>query len=149
MDEFKLELQSGNTQFGSKLPIFVLCDLEIWRMTLKYNRAPLLCCFKFCASFHNHQWIQSRVTVWKYPILVKIDGFLSRVTLKFGWWPWKTTRHLFYATISFVHHLVAIGEFKLELQSGNNKFGSKSTIFFGRVTLKFDKWPWKTIGHFS
>ena len=27
--------------------------------------------------------------------------------------------HLFYATSSFVHHLVAIGELKLELQSGN------------------------------
>ena len=33
---------------------FVLCDLEIWRMTLKNNRAPLLCCFKLCASFHSH-----------------------------------------------------------------------------------------------
>ena len=27
--------------------------------------------------------------------------------------------HLFYATSSFVHHFVAIGEFNLELQSGN------------------------------
>ena len=27
--------------------------------------------------------------------------------------------HLFYATSTFVHHLVAIGEFKLELQSRN------------------------------
>ena len=33
---------------------FVLCDLEIWRMTLKNNRTPLLCCFKVCASFHSH-----------------------------------------------------------------------------------------------
>ena len=105
ISEFKLKLQSGNAQFGSKLPIFcpvwpwnlmydlgkqqgtsstlhqalciiskpwmnsnwsyspetlnsgqnrqffVPCDLEIWRMTLKNNRAPLLCCFKLCASF--------------------------------------------------------------------------------------------------
>ena len=41
-------------------------------------------------------------------------------------WPWnlmddpkKTIGHLFYATLSFLHHFVAIGEFKLELQSGN------------------------------
>ena len=34
-------------------------------------------------------------------------------------WPRKTIRHLFYATSSFVHHFVAIGEFKLELQSRN------------------------------
>ena len=38
--------------------IFVPCDLGIWRMTLKNNRAPLLCCFKLCASFHSHQGMQ-------------------------------------------------------------------------------------------
>ena len=80
--EFKLKLQSGNAQFGSKLAIF-----------------------------------------------------LSRITLKFDEWPWKTIGHLFYATSSFMHHFVAIGEFKLELQSGNAQFGSKSTIF--RAV-----WPW-------
>ena len=31
----------------------VPCDLEIWEMTLKNNRALLLCCFKLCAS----QWL--------------------------------------------------------------------------------------------
>ena len=39
------------------------CDLEIWRMTLKNNRAPLLCYFKLCASFKSHQWIQTEVTI--------------------------------------------------------------------------------------
>ena len=33
--------------------------------------------------------------------------------------PRKTIVHLFYATLSFLHHFVAIGEFKQELQSGN------------------------------
>ena len=33
--------------------------------------------------------------------------------------PKKTKEHLFYATLSFLHHFLAIGEFKLELQSGN------------------------------
>ena len=46
-----------------------------------------------------------------------------------------------------MHHFGAIGKFKLELQSGNGQFGSKSTIFFSRVTLQFDVWPWKTIEH--
>ena len=32
----------------------VLCDLEIWLMTLKNNRAPLLCYFKLFASFHSY-----------------------------------------------------------------------------------------------
>ena len=31
----------------------------------------------------------------------------------------KIIRHLFYANFSFLHNFLAIGEFKLELQSGN------------------------------
>ena len=116
-------------------------------MTLKNNRAPLLCYFKLCASFRSHWWIQTGVTVRKRPIWVKIDDFFSCVTFKFDGWPWKTTEHPFYATSSFVHHFVAIDKFKLELQSGNAQFESKSTIFFSCVTFKFDVWPWKTIGH--
>ena len=52
---------------------------------------------------------------------------LSRVTLKFDGWPWKTIGLLFYATSSFVPHFVAIVEFKLELQSGNAQSGYLST----------------------
>ena len=108
---------------------FVPCDLEIWQMTLKSKRAPLLCYFKLCASFHNHWWIQTGVTVRKRPIWVKIDYCFSRVTLTFDRWPRKTIGYLFQATSSFVHHFITICEFKLELQSGNAQFGSKSTMF--------------------
>ena len=73
--------------------------------------------------------------------------FVSRVTLKFDGWPWKTIGHLFYVASSFVHHFTAINYFKLELQSRNAQFWSKSTIFSSRVTLKFNGWPWITIGH--
>ena len=69
------------------------------------------------------------------------------MTLKFDGWPWKTIGHLFYTTSSFVYHFKSIGELKLKLQSGNAQFGSKSAIFLSCVTLKFDGWPWKTIGH--
>ena len=51
------------------------CDLEIWRMTLQNNRAPLLCYFKLCASFCSHWWIQTWVTVRKRLIWVKFDDF--------------------------------------------------------------------------
>ena len=105
------------------------CDLAIWCMTLKNNRAPLLWYFKLYASFDSHRWIQAGVTVRKHPIWVKIIDFFSHVTLQFDVWPWKTIGHLFYATSSFVHHFVAIRDFKLELQSGNAQFGSNSTIF--------------------
>ena len=85
-------------------------------------------------------------------ISLKLDSnrrfFFSRVTLNFDEWPRKIIGHLFYITSSFVHHLKPIGEFKLELLSGNTQFGPKSAIFFlSCVTLKFDGWPWKTIGH--
>ena len=104
-------------------------------MTLQNNRAPLLYYLKLCASFHTHWWFQISVTVRKRSIRVKIDNFLSRVTLKFDGWPSKTIGHLFYATSSFVQHFIAIGEFKLELQSGNAQSGSNSTIFSA-------VWPW-------
>ena len=73
--------------------------------------------------------------VRKRPIWVKIGDVLSRVTLKFDGWPWKTIGHLSFAVSSFVQHFIAIGEFKLELLSGNAQFGWNSTIF--RAV-----WPW-------
>ena len=85
--EFKLELQSGNTQSGSNSAILEPCDLEIWWMTLK-KRAPLLHYFKLCASFRSHLCIQKGVTVRKHPIWVKFHDISSRVTLKFIRWPW-------------------------------------------------------------
>ena len=100
---------------GQSRRFFVLCDLEIWWMTLENNRAPLLYYTKLCASFQIHRWIQLGVTVRKPSIWVKIGNFLSRVTLKFDGWPWKTIGHLFYVASSFVHHFTAISEFKLEL----------------------------------
>ena len=104
-------------------------------MTLKNNGASLQCYFKLCASFGSNLWIQTGVTVRKRPIWVKIDDFFSRLTLQFDVWPWKTIGHLFYIASSFVHHFISIGEFKVELQSGNAQFGSKSTIFWA-------VWPW-------
>ena len=63
------------------------CDLEIWRMTLENNRAPLLCYFKLCASFQSHWWIQTGVTVRKRRTWVKFGDF-SAV------WPWNLTDDL-------------------------------------------------------
>ena len=54
--------------------------------------------------------------------------------------------HLFYATSSFVHHFVPIGEFKLELQSGNAQFRSKSTIFLAVWPRNFTNDPQKQWG---
>ena len=61
------------------------CELEIWWMTLKNNRASLLCYFKLCASFRSHWWIQTGVTVRKHPIWVKIDDLFEPCDLQT--WP--------------------------------------------------------------
>ena len=60
------------------------CDLEIRPMTLKNNRAPLLCCFQLCAWFHCHMWIQTGVRVRK-----RLSWVLTSVTLTFDLWPWS------------------------------------------------------------
>ena len=113
---------------GQNQQFFVLCDLEIWWMTLKNDTVPLLYYTKLCASFQSHWGTQTWVTVRKLSIRVKIGNFLSSVTSKFDRWPWKATGHLFYAASSFVHHFIAISKFKLELQSANTQFGSKWAI---------------------
>ena len=61
---------------------FSPCDLEIWRLTWKRNRAPLLYYIKLCASFQIHWWIQAGVTVRNRSIRAKISDFLSV-------WPWN------------------------------------------------------------
>ena len=68
---------------GQILRFLEPCDLEIWRMTLKNNRAPLLGCFQLCAWFHCHMWIQTGVRVRK-----RLSWVLTSVTLTFDLWPW-------------------------------------------------------------
>ena len=133
----------SNLKLDSNRQFFRPCDREIWWMTSKNNRALLLYYVKLCASFQIHWWIQTGFTVQKRSIRVEIGDMLSHVTLKFDEWPWKTIGHLFYATSSFVQHFVAIGEFKLRLQSGNPQFGSKSTIFLAVWPRNFTDDPQK------
>ena len=60
--------------FGQYRPFFLKpCDLAIWRMTLKNNRAPLLCHLGLFASFRCHWWTETGVTVRKRPIWFKLN----------------------------------------------------------------------------
>ena len=104
------------------------CYLQIWWITSKNNRVPLLYFVKLWASFQRHWWVQTWVTVQKCSMRVRIGNFV-RVTLNFDGWPWKTIGNLFQTEANFVHRFKAMGEFKLELQSGNAQLGSKSAIF--------------------
>ena len=89
----------------------------------------------------NKANLRDLIAVTGLLILLKLDSnhrFFSHVTLKFDWWPQKIIGHLFYITSSFVHHLKPLGEFELQLLSGNAQFGSKSAIFC-------PLWPWNSM----
>ena len=71
-----------------KRPIWVKLDTflescEIWRMTYRNNRTPLLSITKPYAWFHHHMWIQTGVTVRK-----RLSWVVTSVTLTFDLWPW-------------------------------------------------------------
>ena len=124
---------------GQNRLFFAQCDLEIWWMTLKSNRAPFLCYFKLCASFHNHQWIQTRVRVQKRPIWVKICFFspcdleIRRMTLKKNMAPLLC---YFKLCASFQSHRCI--QTRVTVRK-NHQIGAK---FLTSVTLTFDLWPW-------
>ena len=68
---------------GQNRHFVVPCDLEIWRMTLKNNREPLLRYITLCASFHCHMWIKTGITVRK-----RLNVVMTSVTLTFAPWSW-------------------------------------------------------------
>ena len=89
-------------KLDSNQQFFSLCDLEIWWMTSKNKRVPLLYYIKLCALFQSHRWIQTGVTVQKLSIWVKIGDFFC-VTLKFDKWPQKQQ-----GTSSILHQALCI-----------------------------------------
>ena len=113
------------------------CDLEIWRMTLKNNRAPLLCYFKLSAAFHRDWWIQTGVTVPKRQIWVKFDVFLAPCDLEIWRMALKNNREPLLSYIklylSFRHHMW--------IQTGVTVRKRLSWVVTS-VTLTFDLWPW-------
>ena len=148
ISEFKLKWESGNAQFGSKLAIFVPCDLEIRWMTSKDNWAPLLCYSKIWASFQSHLWIQTGVTVQKSQFGSKSITFLH-CDLEIWQMTLKNNRAsllcYFKLYASFLCHLwIRIGD-TVRKRSIWVEIGD----FFSCVTLKFNRWPQKTMGHLS
>ena len=119
------------------------------RVTLKFDRWPWKTIghlFYIAPSFVHHfiaiSWLKLELLSGNFQSGSK-STFSCRMTLQFDGWPTKATGHLFYATSSFMHHFVAIGELKLELLARNAQIRSVSMFFFGCVTLKFNGWPWK------
>ena len=141
LDEFYVYVSGSPTNWLVYHNYFPYNDLYIWNKyeiesTNMFKKQGKSEGFESC----------DRPIVRKHPIWVKRGDVLYRVTLKFDGWPWKTIGHPSFAVSSFVQHFIAIGELKLELQSGNAQFGSNSTIF--RAVWPWTlQWPWKTIGH--
>ena len=80
---WNLSYSPETPNLGQILRFLEPCDLEIWWMTLKNNRAPPLSNIKLYASFHHHMWIQTGVTVRK-----QLSWVVTSVTLTFDLWPW-------------------------------------------------------------
>ena len=138
--------QANLLKLDSNRRFFSPCDLEIWWMTSTNNRASLLYYIKLYASFEIHQWIQTRVTVRKRPNWVKIDDFLVVC-------PRNLTDDLENNRAPFLclfklcelfrrHWLIERG-----VTVRKPLIWVKINVFFSRVTLRFDGWSWKTIGH--
>ena len=90
-----------------------------------------------CASFQSHQW--TWITVWKRWIRVKMSAFMSHVTNRVA------LLCYFKLCASFRNHLL----FPTGIRVRKRPIWVQVYTFFGRVTLTFYGWPWKTIGHLS
>ena len=83
---------------------------------------------KFGDSSLNGWWVIARTSWWLTDR--HTHTHTQATTIPEGQnWPRVTIGHLSFVVSSFVQHFIAIGEFKLELQSGNAQFGSNLTIF--------------------
>ena len=136
IDEFKVELQSGNAQFGSKSEMF--CPAWPWNLMEDLEKQKHISSILRQALYIISKPLMNSNLSYGLEIWSKSVIFLSHVTFKFDGWPWKTIGQLVYAASSFVLNFVAIGEFKFELQSGNPLCGSKWVIFVAM-------WPWNSM----
>ena len=121
---------------------FVLCDIQIWRITLKNNRTPFLYCFKPRASFHSHQWIETWVTVRQCSIWVKIRNIFVPCDLEIGQMTLKNNR----APLLCYFKLCAPFRSHWGFQTGavwKCPIWVKIYDFLSCMTLKFDGLPWK------
>ena len=130
-----------------KRSIWVKIGNFLSRVTLKFDGCPwkTMGHLSYVASSFVHHF--TAISEFKLELQSGNAQSGSNSTIFKATRPWNLTDdlakqigHPFYATSSFVHHFIPIGEFKFELQSGNAQFGSKATIVWAvwilRMTLK-------------
>ena len=128
------------------------CRLVGWKVPTNFEVGKDQCNLHWTLPSENKINLRDLIAATGLVISLKLDSnhqLFSPFDLEIWWMTFleKNIGHAFFIMSSFVHRFKSIGEFKLELQSGNTQFRSKSVIFLSGVTLKFDGWPWKTIGH--
>ena len=106
-------------------------------MTFKHNRAPFQCYIKLYASFHSHWLIQTKITVRKLSIRVKIGDFFCPM------WPWNLTDDLENNRAPLLSNIKPYASFHhhMWIQSGVTVRKRLSWVMTS-VTLTFDLWPW-------
>ena len=112
-----------------------LCDLDLWPLTLTFCMDVSFVTGNNSWKFHDDMMMGTQSKRCDRRTDRQTDGRTDWTIHRAAWSQLKTIGQLSYPTSSFVHHFVAIGEFKLELQSGNAQSGSNSTIFTA-------VWPW-------
>ena len=128
--KFKLDSQSSNARFGYKLAnILSHQTLKFDGWSCKIIGALLLYYVKFCTPLQSDRLIETRNIVQKCAIWVKISDFIAPYDLAFWEMTLKTIGHIFDASSSFVCHFITISELKLESQTKNAQFESKSMFF--------------------
>ena len=149
--------QSMSSLWNSMITMKTIKQVLMRSDTLR-NPSPKMCDIS-CVIFHSKQYtlkiwkalwnkanLRDLIAVAGLVTLLKSDPnrfFSACMTLKFESWPQITIGNLFHASKSYVCHLIAIREFKLELSSRNAQIWAKSSIFSALVPL-MNRWPSKT-----
>ena len=115
-----------------------LCDLEIWQITLKNNRAPLLSNIKLYASFRHHRWLQTGVTVQK-----RLSWVVTFVTLTFDLWPWPFAWTLPWSLVITPENFMMIRWWELSQKGVTDGRMDRQTD--GRSDGRTDRWTENTI----
>ena len=134
MLSFLSNLEIHVIYFSFKTSVSLFIDIHVLRCGLKWNKANL------------RDFIAANGLV----ILFKLDSngrFFARVTLRFDGLTPKTNKAcLLYnikLCVSFhIHQWIQTG-----VTVRKRQISQIRRVFFSCVTLQFDVWPWKTIGH--
>ena len=78
---------------------------------------------------------------------IQIVNFSACVTMKFDGWPWKNHRALLLYYIKLCASFQIHRWIQTVVTVRKRPIWVKIDDFFSRVTLKFDRWLWKIIGH--